>query len=81
MSHEVIRDLWSIKDAMAQEHGHDVRGLAAYLQGKKRWECPRQSSGHSTFEIISGGPGQRLFNTTKEEVDDYIKEERASRDR
>lgn len=81
MSHEVIRDLWSIKDAMAQEHGHDVRGLAAYLQGKKRWECPRQSSGRSTFEIISGGLGQRLFNTTKEEVDDYIKEERASRDR
>ena len=80
MSDEVIRALWSVKDAMTQEHGHDVRGLAAYLQGKKRWECLSQSSGHSAFEIISNGPGQRLFKSAKE-VDDYIKEERASWDR
>ncbi len=80
MSDEVIRELWSVKDAMAQEHGHDVRGLAAYLQGKKRWECSRQPSGNSAFEIISNGPGQRLFNTAKD-VDDYIREERATWDR
>ena len=52
MSDEVIRELWCVKDAMAQGHGHDVRGFAAYLQGKKRWECPRQPSGRSTFEVI-----------------------------
>ena len=80
MSYEVIRELWSVKDAIAQEHGHDVRGLAAYLQGKKRWECPRRSSGRSAFEIISDGATQRLFKTAKE-VDDYIKEERYSWDR
>ncbi len=80
MSDEVIRELWNVKDAMAQEHGHDVRGLAAYLQGKKRWECSRQPSGRSAFEIVSEGSGQRLFNTVKE-VDDYIREERASWDR
>ena len=76
MSDEVIRELWSVKDAMAQEHSNDVRGLAAYLQGKKRWECPRQPSGRSAFEIVSKGPGQRLFNTAKG-ADDYIREERA----
>ena len=34
----------------------------------------------SAWEIISEGPGQRLFKTAKE-VDDYIAEERASWDR
>ena len=79
MSDEVIRELWSVKDSMAQEHGHDVRGLAAHLQGKKRWDCPGHPSGRTAFEIISNGPGQRLFKSA-EEVDDYIKEERASWD-
>ena len=79
MSDEVIRELWSVKDAMAQEHGHDVRDLAAYLQGKKRWECSRQPWGRSAFEIVSDGPGQRLFNTTKDV--DYLGEEQATRDR
>ena len=37
-------------------------------------------SARSAWEIISEGPGQRLFKTAKE-VDDYIKEERASWDR
>lgn len=77
MSDEVIRELWSVKDAMAQEHGHDVRGLATYLQGKKRWECSPQPTGRSAFEIVSDGPSQRLFNTAKE-VDDYTREERTS---
>ena len=40
MNDEVIRELWSIKDAMAQEHGHDVRSLAAYLQGKSDGNAP-----------------------------------------
>ena len=34
----------------------------------------------SAWQIISDGPGQRLFKTAKE-VDDYIAEERASWDR
>ena len=34
----------------------------------------------SAWQIISEGPGQRLFKTAKE-VDDYIAEERASWDR
>ena len=37
-------------------------------------------STRSAWEIISAGPGQRLFKTAKE-VDDYIAEERASWDR
>ena len=36
--------------------------------------------GRSAWEIISEGPGQRLFKTSKE-VDDYIAEERASWER
>ena len=37
-------------------------------------------SARSAWQIISEGPGQRLFETAKE-VDDYIAEERASWDR
>ena len=37
-------------------------------------------STRSAWQIISEGPGQRLFQTAKE-VDDYLAEERASWDR
>ena len=37
-------------------------------------------STRSAWQIISEGPGQRLFKTAKE-VDDYIAEERASWER
>lgn len=37
-------------------------------------------SARSAWQVISEGPGQRLFKTAKE-VDDYIAEERASWDR
>ena len=37
-------------------------------------------SARSAWQIISEGPEQRLFKTAKE-VDDYIREERASWDR
>ena len=37
-------------------------------------------SARSAWQIISEGPGQRLFKTAKE-VDDYIAEERASWER
>lgn len=37
-------------------------------------------STRSAWQIISEGPGQRLFKTAKE-VDDYIAEERTSWDR
>lgn len=37
-------------------------------------------SARSAWQIISEGPGQRLFKTA-EEVEDYIAEERASWDR
>ena len=41
MSDEVIRELWRVKDDMAREHAHDVRRLAAYLQGVKPAESDR----------------------------------------
>ena len=37
-------------------------------------------TGRSAWQIISEGPGQRLFKTAKD-VDDYIAEERASWER
>ena len=37
-------------------------------------------SARSAWEIISGGPAERLFKTAKE-VDDYLAEERASWER
>ena len=34
MPDEIIEELWRAKDAIAREHDHDVRKLAAYLQTK-----------------------------------------------
>ena len=36
MSDEIIKELWQIKDSIAQEHGYDIETLVAHLQTKKR---------------------------------------------
>ena len=36
MGDEIIAELWRIKDAMAREHGYDVKSLAAYLRAKEQ---------------------------------------------
>jgi hypothetical protein len=36
MSDEIIKELWQIKDRIAQKHGYDIEALVAYLQTKKR---------------------------------------------
>ena len=46
MPDAIIAELWRIKDAMAREHGYDVKALAAYLRGK---EQSRRSSQASTL--------------------------------
>ena len=46
MSDEIIEELWKIKDNIAREHGNDVRKIAAYLQGRKRFD---RSYGASEF--------------------------------
>ena len=38
MSDEIIKELWRIKDSIAQEHGYDLEALVAHLQTKKRSE-------------------------------------------
>ena len=38
MSDEIIKELWQIKDNIAQEHGYDIETLVTYLQTKKRME-------------------------------------------
>lgn len=35
MADEIIKELWKIKDGIANEHGHDVKALVAYLKTKK----------------------------------------------
>ncbi len=45
MPDAIIAELWRIKDAMACEHGYDVRVMAAYLRDK---EQSRRSSQAST---------------------------------
>lgn len=35
MADEVLEELWKVKDAMAYEHGYDVRALAAHLRALK----------------------------------------------
>ena len=36
MSDEIIKELWQVKDSIAQEHGYDIETLVAHLQTKKR---------------------------------------------
>ena len=35
MADEIIKELWKIKDAIANEYGYDVRALVAHLRAKK----------------------------------------------
>jgi hypothetical protein len=35
MADEIIKELWKIKDAMANEYGCDVKALVAHLRAKK----------------------------------------------
>ena len=35
MADEIIRELWRIKDQIAEEYGWDLKALVAYLQTKK----------------------------------------------
>ena len=34
MSDEIIRELWQIKDSIAEEHGYDAKALVAHLQNR-----------------------------------------------
>ncbi len=36
MADDIIKELWKIKDAIANEYGFDVRALAAHLRAKKQ---------------------------------------------
>jgi hypothetical protein len=38
MADEIIKELWAIKDAIANEYGCDVKALVAHLQAKKHDE-------------------------------------------
>jgi len=35
MADEIIKELWEVKDSIANEHGCDVKALVAYLRTKK----------------------------------------------
>ena len=41
MADEIIKDLWKIKDGIANEYGCDVKALVAHLRAKK-YEGDRQ---------------------------------------
>jgi hypothetical protein len=38
MADEIIKELWKIKDAIANEYGCDVKALVAHLRAKKHEE-------------------------------------------
>ena len=63
MSDEIIDELWQIKDSIAQEHGNDVRKLAAYLQGGNLEEHSSVSSRQSAVDILTEAPDQGLFKS------------------
>ncbi|MGB6067853.1 MAG: hypothetical protein WBG50_23860 [Desulfomonilaceae bacterium] len=35
MAYEILKELWKIKDAIANEYRCDVKALVAYLRGRK----------------------------------------------
>jgi len=35
MADEIIRELWKIKDGIANEHGNDIRAFVSHLRAKK----------------------------------------------
>jgi len=35
MPDEIIKELWKVKDAIAEEHGCDVKALVAHLKKRK----------------------------------------------
>ena len=41
MSDEIIRELWQIKDSIAEEHGYDAKALVAHLQNRHQMEGRR----------------------------------------
>ena len=55
MSDTIIEELWRIKDGIAQEHGYDVRALAAYLQNKERTKSRQVVNLCATNENPVGG--------------------------
>lgn len=52
MPDEIIEELWQAKDAIAREHGHDVRKLAAYLQTKNPGRHGDASTARVTNEHV-----------------------------
>ena len=36
MADEIIKELWEVKDAIAQEHGYDIDALVAHLRARRR---------------------------------------------
>ncbi len=79
MPDEIIEELWKVKDSIAREQGNDARRLVAYLQSAHPGDAPA-SPRRSGVDMLNDGPGKRLFKTGKE-ADDYVADERASRDR
>ena len=77
MPDEIIEELWGIKDSIAREHGNDVRKLAAYLQGGELRKHSSGALGRSDVDMLDEAPGQRPFKTG-EDVESYVKDERAS---
>ena len=62
MADEIIKELWKVKDAIAQEYGCDVKSLAAHLRAKKHEDDKRvvdlrsmkQVAEHQTGEVDGG---------------------------
>ena len=55
MADEIIEELWAVKDAMAQELGHDVSKLAARLQGRGPYGAS-PAADRPTVDVVGGRP-------------------------
>ena len=55
MADEIIEELWTIKDAMARELGHDVSKLVARLQGRDL-DGASSAEDRPTVDVVGGRP-------------------------
>jgi hypothetical protein len=60
MPDELIKELWQIKDCIAQEHGYNLETLVTYLHTKKKPAGQRVVDLRATREATGqGGPGEQ----------------------
>jgi hypothetical protein len=62
MSDEIIKELWTIKENIAREHGYDIDALVAHLNTKDKLRGQRVVKLRSSTEATPPSVPDRLKN-------------------